>query len=92
MKKPIGSSHELDDAVRAYVHWRNECHAVQDAYVRWETAEGDEAELAYAGYLAALELEERAADVYRAHLVDTLRNAVAGEPPLAGSSTERHLD
>ena len=51
--------------VECYIRWREECTAVREAYGRWTDAEHDAEPFAYAAYVAALEREERAADVYR---------------------------
>jgi hypothetical protein len=39
--------------------------AVADSYRSWSEAVGDQRAVAYAGYLAALDREERAANAYR---------------------------
>jgi hypothetical protein len=54
----------VDEAMRAYVDWREKCIAVWDAYDGWVAAEGTEATLAFAAYTAALDSEERASEVY----------------------------
>jgi hypothetical protein len=51
--------------VECYVRWREECTAVRLSYDRWRDAEPDAEPIAYAVYIAALDREERAADVYR---------------------------
>jgi hypothetical protein len=48
----------------ALAEWRDECAAVRAAYVRWSRAASDDSALACAAYLAALEREERASNVY----------------------------
>ena len=50
--------------VDAYVDWREEGAAVWHAYERWTCAPRAEALFAFAAYEAALDREERAADVY----------------------------
>jgi hypothetical protein len=72
MKKPQANPIEswwrqrvVDDATDAYVDWRDESRAVWDAYRRWTRASGTDVGFAFGGYLAALEREERAAEVYR---------------------------
>jgi hypothetical protein len=63
-------------AVDAYVTWREECVAVRTAYLGWRQARAAEAGLAFDAYVAALDREEAAAEVYRAlmqrvgHLVE----------------------
>jgi hypothetical protein len=54
----------LDEDMDAYVDWREECIAVSDAYAGWTAAEATDAELAFAVYVAALDREERASQVY----------------------------
>jgi hypothetical protein len=54
----------VDAAVDAYVHWREECAAVEATYRRWLSAEKDDRKLAFCAYGAALDREETAARVY----------------------------
>ena len=54
----------VDEAIAAYVDWREACVAVSDAYQRWAQACFADARLAFGGYRAALDREERAARVY----------------------------
>ncbi|MFZ0973648.1 MAG: hypothetical protein WAN22_15565 [Solirubrobacteraceae bacterium] len=54
----------LDEAVDAYVHWREESTEVWDAYERWRRASGADAPLACSAYCAAVDREERASHVY----------------------------
>jgi hypothetical protein len=58
----------VDEAVDAYVDWRDECRAVWDAYQRWESAPAVDAGSLFPGYSAALDREERAAQVYAAQI------------------------
>lgn len=44
--------------------WQQECLAVASSYRRWDQSSGHQRQLAYAGYLAALEREEKAARIY----------------------------
>jgi hypothetical protein len=59
----------VDDAVVAYVAWREESATVWAAYGRWSSAAAEEAIRAHAAYNAALDREEIAAHVY-ARLVE----------------------
>ena len=59
----------VDDAVLAYVAWRDESATVWAAYGRWSGAAAEEAIRAHAAYKAALDREETAAHVY-ARLVE----------------------
>ena len=54
----------LDAAHDAYADWLEESRAVEQLYARWRGASRDERGLAYAAYAAALDREERAAEVY----------------------------
>jgi hypothetical protein len=48
----------------AYIAWREECLALEDAYRRWASGDGLDAELAWATYMAGLDREERASILY----------------------------
>ena len=61
----------VDAAVGSYVEWREESATVRLAYRRWSGAPRGERDLALAAYIAALDREERAADVH-AHLLATV--------------------
>jgi hypothetical protein len=54
----------VDEAMDAYLDWREECFAVSDAYRGWAGAETTDAGLAFGVYTAALDREERASQVY----------------------------
>jgi hypothetical protein len=54
----------IDEAMDAYVDWREECIRVWDAYQRWRSAARADAALAFPAYVAALDREERASEVY----------------------------
>jgi hypothetical protein len=54
----------LDAAHDAYADWVEERFSVERHYARWRDATRRERALAFAGYAAALEREERAAQVY----------------------------
>jgi hypothetical protein len=54
-----------EEFVQCYAHWREESAAVRLSYEDWRDAEPDVESLAYAVHVAALDREERAADVYR---------------------------
>jgi hypothetical protein len=55
----------MDDALLAYVDWREESAAVWHAYAGWENRAAEDKVWAYAAYLAALDREEAAANDYR---------------------------
>jgi hypothetical protein len=54
----------IDELPERYVAWCEECRAVWQAYQRWIDSERGERRVAFAGYLAALDREERAAQTY----------------------------
>jgi hypothetical protein len=67
----------VDDALNAYVDWREECIEVWNAYGSWASAPPKDVRRAHAAYRAALDREEAAAKVYAGlmkrvgHLVET---------------------
>jgi hypothetical protein len=61
----------VDEAVVAYVEWREESGAVWVAYGRWASAPAEDAGHAHAAYRAALDREEAAAQVY-ANLIESV--------------------
>jgi len=50
--------------ISAYADWREACRLVDDAYRSWATATGPRARVAFWRYTAALDADERAAEVY----------------------------
>jgi hypothetical protein len=54
----------VDETIDAYVDWREECTHVWEAYSRWLSAARGDAALAFRAYVAALDREERASEVY----------------------------
>ena len=54
----------LDKMIGAYVDWREACRLVHDAYRSWASATGPHTGVAFGRYTAALDAEERAAEVY----------------------------
>ena len=59
----------VDDAVLAYVQWREECASVWNAYDQWTSATAGDKVPGHAAYCAALDREEAAANAY-AKVVD----------------------
>jgi hypothetical protein len=60
-----GIHHSLiDDVMDAYIAWREESAAAEAAYRRWKLATSMETAGAFAGYVAALDREERASAEY----------------------------
>jgi hypothetical protein len=54
----------VDEVMEAYVQWREESARVWEAYHRWLSAVRADAALAFPAYVAALDREERASEVY----------------------------
>jgi hypothetical protein len=54
----------VDKLVDAYVSWREACLRVSDAYGSWASETGPDATSSFGRYIAALDQEEQAADVY----------------------------
>jgi hypothetical protein len=54
----------VDKLIEAYVSWREACLRVSDAYGSWASETGPGATSSFGYYMAALDEEERAADVY----------------------------
>jgi hypothetical protein len=61
----------VDEAMDAYVDWREECAGVWDAYERWAHAPRVDAAGAFSAYRAALDREECASHAYADLLVHT---------------------
>jgi hypothetical protein len=76
-KRSLHEKQIVDDAVIAYVEWREECMEVWNAYGWWASAPPEDVRRAHAAYRAALDREEAAANVYAGlmrrvgHLVET---------------------
>jgi hypothetical protein len=54
----------VDRMIDAYVSWREACLRVSDAYGAWGSETGPGVASAFGWYMAALEQEEQAAEVY----------------------------
>ena len=54
----------VDRLMEAYVSWREACLRVSEAYGSWVRETGPDATSAFSSYIAALDREERAAEVY----------------------------
>jgi hypothetical protein len=63
-KRELQQKQIVDDAVIAYVEWREECTEVWNAYGWWGSAPSEDVRRAHAAYRAALDREEAAATVY----------------------------
>jgi hypothetical protein len=60
----LGRERLVDKLVEAYVVWREECAWVHDAYRFWASESGPCGRVSFEVYLAALDAEEQAAEVY----------------------------
>jgi hypothetical protein len=54
----------VDKIFESWVCWRQACEAVESAYVRWQQCEAADRRLAFAGYQAALDREDHAAQLH----------------------------
>ena len=70
----------VDEAIEAYVYWREECAAVRDAYERWGHAPRIDAAGTFSAYRAALDREECASHAY----ADLLARITGGKRPVWG--------
>jgi hypothetical protein len=59
-----GQKQVIDSVIDAYIDWREECAALEYAYLRWAGADALDAELAFAEYMTRLDREERASALY----------------------------
>jgi glucan phosphorylase len=78
----------VDEAMDAYVDWREESHRVWEAYERWLDAARADIAFACLAYVAALDREERAAEVY-ADLINRLESGLRTLPPSAPGRQRR---
>ena len=84
-KRSLHEKQIVDDAVIAYVEWREESTEVWNAYGSWASAPREDVRRAHATYRAALDREEAAAKVYAGlmrrvgHLVETADYPLAPE-------------
>ena len=63
----------LDDVIDAYAEWHEQSLGVWLAYRRWSEAPPEDLQLRFAAYVAALDQEQRACDVYAATIAETVR-------------------
>jgi hypothetical protein len=70
----------VDEAIDAYVYWREECAGVWDAYEHWASAPKIDAAGAFSAYRAALDREECASNAY----ADLLARITSGKAPVGG--------
>ena len=72
----------VDALVEAYVDWRETCARVDDAYRLWASETGTGDGVTFGLYVAALDAEEQAAEVY-AELVKRADRLPWTEDPVA---------
>jgi hypothetical protein len=70
----------VDEAMDAYVDWREECAELRNAYERWARAPRIDAAGAFSAYRAALDREECASHAY----ADLLARSTAGKGHVGG--------
>ena len=70
----------VDEAMEAYVDWREECAGVWAAYERWAGAPVADTAGAFSAYRAALDREECASDAY----ADLLARIARGRRSVGG--------
>ncbi len=73
----------VDELIEAYVDWRETCARVSDAYLSWTSESGSCGRFAFGLYMAALDEEEQAAEVY-ARLVRRADKLARSEDPPTG--------
>jgi hypothetical protein len=64
MTDALSRTRLVDQLVEAYIDWREACARVNDAYRSWASEIGPCRGVAFGLYMAALDAEERAAEVY----------------------------
>ena len=79
----------LDEAVDAYVDWREESTEVWDAYERWRRAPSVDAPFAFSAYCTAVDREERASHVYAERMT---RATAPGHHRPSGTALTRWVD
>ena len=87
----------VDAAIHAYVNWRDACFDAREAYRGWSEANKADRVLAFYAYSAALDREERAANVYATavrRLTDECGHGLFAEPPRTtqGSPSGKHRE
>jgi hypothetical protein len=71
----------VDDALGAYIAWREERSGVWQAYQRWSNAPVDDRPSAFSAYWAALDREEKASSMYADRLGE-LESALERSPAI----------
>jgi hypothetical protein len=80
----------IDEAIDAYVEWREECLFLVDAYQRWLSEADRDRRLAFAAYRAALDREQQASSVYESRCDRVARELISGRGPIARLRRRRH--
>ena len=70
----------VDELFESYLRWREACDDLRAAYERWDDCPPGQRVLAFDGYLAALEREERAAHAHSQVSRRSSRNARVHRP------------
>jgi hypothetical protein len=78
----------VDELVEAYVDWRETCAQVNDAYRSWASETSLRERVTFGLYMAALDAEQHAAEVY-ARLVRRAEKLSWSEDPRANRSAGR---
>jgi hypothetical protein len=76
----------VDGLIDAYVIWREACLQVRDAYGSWASETDPGATSAFGRYMAALDHEERAAEVYAGLIRRAGQLASSKHDPLGGAA------
>jgi hypothetical protein len=71
----------LDRLVDAYVDWREACGRVNDAYRSWSSESSPRNKAAFGAYLAALDAEQQAAEVYAGFVSGAEKLPWSEDPP-----------
>jgi hypothetical protein len=85
-KRSLHQRQIVDEAVSAYVEWREESTEVWNAYARWASVPPEDVRRAHAAYRAALDREEAAAKIYAGLMkrVGDLVETSLDRPPAPG--------
>jgi hypothetical protein len=71
----------VDKLIEAYVDWREACTRVDDAYRSWAGDTDPRDGVAYGLYMAALDAEQQAADIYAGLVRRACRLPWSDDPP-----------
>ena len=79
----------IDRMLYAYIEWREQCAAVRASYRCWSTAPRSDREEAHRHYLAALESEQRTAEIYAAQVRNLSERVAVRESGALARGVER---